>query len=189
MGDLYHSGLPVLLNTGAEAAGHGREFGLLSVDPGLIFWTVLTFLLLLVLLRKTAWGPIIEGLERREESIRNSLAEAESARDEGKKLLEQQQAELQESRKEAQRIIEQGTASAKAMQEEILAKAQVESGEIVESARKQLQVEVDRARETLRQEVVDISLQVAGKVLERSLNDDDHQQMAEEFMSQVEKAQ
>lgn len=183
MGDLFHAGLPFL-----SAAEGGREFGLLSPDPGLIFWTVLTFLGLLLLLRKTAWGPIVDGLDRREENIRASLAAADAAREEGRQLLEQQQAELADARKEAQKIIDQGTATAKTMQGEIVAKAQSEAGEIVASARKEIQLETERARESLRAEVVDLSLQVAGKVLSRSLDDADHERLAREFMSQVEES-
>ncbi len=185
MGDLLHTGLPFLLSAAAEG---GRKFGLLSPDPGLILWTVLTFVGLLFLLWKTAWGPIVEGLDRREEKIRASLSEAETARQEGRQLLEQQQAELGEARKEAQKIIEQGKTTAKSMQDEIVAKAQGEAGEIVESARKEIQLETERARETLRAEVVDLSLQVAGKVLERSLGDADHERLAKEFMSQVDES-
>ncbi len=73
MGDLLNTGLPFLLSAAEEG---GRKFGLLSPDPGLILWTVLTFVGLLLLLRKTAWGPIVDGLDRREEKIRASLSDA-----------------------------------------------------------------------------------------------------------------
>ncbi len=185
MCDLFHAGLPFLLSAVAEG---GRKFGLLTPDPGLILWTVLTFLGLLFLLRKTAWGPIVDGLDRREENIRASLAEADEAREEGRQLLEQQQAELAEARREAQKIIEQGASTAKTMQDEIVAKAQSEAGDIVESARKEIQLETERARESLRAEVVDLSMQVAGKLLERSLADEDHARLAREFMSQVDES-
>ena len=184
MCDLFHAGLPFLLS----AADGGRSYSLLSPDPGLIFWTVLTFVGLLFLLRKTAWGPIVDGLDRREEKIRASLAEADEAREEGRKLLEQQQAELTEARQEAQKIIDQGTATAKSMQDEIVAKAQTEASGIVESARKEIQLETEKAREILRAEVVDLSVQVAGKLLERSLDDQDHARLAKEFMSEVDES-
>jgi F-type H+-transporting ATPase subunit b len=183
MGDLYQAGLPLLLS-----AGGGRSFDLLSPDPGLIFWTVLTFIGLLFLLRKTAWGPIIDGLDRREESIRGSLADAAKARDEAQSVLEQQRTELAKARGDAQKIIDLGNASAKTMQEEILAKAQAEAGEVIESAKREIALETDRARQALREEVVDLSLRVAGKLLERSLTGDDHERMAREFMSKVDEA-
>ena len=175
--------LPLLLSAGEG----GRKFDLLSPDPGLIFWTVLTFLGLLFLLRKTAWGPILDGLDRREEKIRSSLDEAAKAREEGQQLLEQQKEELNRARQEAQKIIEQGTASAKAMQEEILVKAQAEAGDVLESARREIKLETEKARDALRAEVVDISLEVSSKLLERSLKDDDHERLAREFMSEVDK--
>ncbi len=183
MVDLIQTGLPLLLS-----AGGGRSFDLLSPDPGLIFWTVLTFIGLLLLLRKTAWGPIIDGLDRREESIRASLADAEKARDEGQRLLEEQKQELSKARGEAQKIIDQGTATAKTMHEELLAKAQAEAGDVLESAKREIQLETDRARQTLREEVVDLSVKVAGKLLERSLGDADHERMAREFLAKVDES-
>ena len=183
MGDLYQATLPVLLS-----AEGGRSFDLLSPDPGLIFWTVLTFIGLLFLLRKTAWGPIIDGLDRREQTIRNSLAAAEKAREDGARLLEEQRATLAEAHGEAQKIIDRGNAAAKILQEELLAKAQFEAGEVLESAKREIRLETDRARSALREEVVDLSLRVAGKLLERSINDADHERMAREFMSKVDGA-
>ncbi|MCB1164428.1 MAG: F0F1 ATP synthase subunit B [Candidatus Krumholzibacteriia bacterium] len=185
MGDLFPAGLPVLLATAEEG---GRKFGLLSPDPGLILWTVLTFFVLLILLRKTAWGPIVDGLDRREENIRAALKEADEAREESRKVLAEQQAALAEARKEAQGIIDQGAAMAKTLHAELVTKAQAEAGEILASARREIQLEADRARESLRAEVVDLSLQVAGKLLERSLGDADHERLAREFMSEVEKS-
>jgi len=180
--DLIPAGLPLL-----AAAEGGRKFGLLSPDPGLILWTVLTFLGLLFLLRKTAWGPIVDGLERREETIRTALSDAEKARDEGRRLLAEQEATLAAARKEAQALIDQGAATAHTLKEELVAKAQSEAGAIVASARREIELETDRARELLRAEVVDLSLRVAGRLLERSLADPDHERLAKEFMSQVDK--
>lgn len=181
--ELIPVGLPLL-----AATEGGRKFGLLSPDPGLILWTVLTFIGLLFLLRKTAWGPIIDGLDRREQNIRAALSDAEKARDEGKRLLAEQEAALAAARQEAQKLIDQGTATARSLQEEMLAKAQQEAGAIVASARREIELETDRAREALRAEVVDLSLRVAGRLLERSLADADHERLAREFMSQVEKS-
>lgn len=174
-------GLPLFLSAAAEPS----RFGLLKVDPGLIIWTALTFIALVLLLRKTAWGPIIDGLERREENIRKSLDEAESARAEAVKLIEEQKAVLDEARREVQEIIEQGRHQAGAMRDEIVAKAQTEAAKAMENARQQMQVEVKQAREQLRGEVVELSVEVAGKLLERSLNDEDHQRLAGKFIEEV----
>ncbi|MBN2170529.1 MAG: F0F1 ATP synthase subunit B [Candidatus Krumholzibacteriota bacterium] len=189
MNQLMTSGAPVLLAAAEHAEAAGRKFGLLTPDPGLIFWTVVTFLGLLWLLRKTAWGPILDGLERREETIRRSLADAERASEEARRTIAEQQAALAEARDEAQRIIERGTGAAKAAQEDILARARTEAGELVEAARREIRLETERVRDELRSEVVDLSLTVAGKLLERSLGDEDHRRLADEFLREVGKTQ
>jgi len=176
-----NAGIPFFL--AAEEAG--GKWGLLKPDPGLIIWTVLTFLGLLVLLRLTAWRPIVDGLDRREEKIKSALAEAAKAREEGQALIAEQQAQLHQARKEAQKIIEQGATSAKAIQEEILAKAKDEAGQLVRTARREIELETEKARQVLRAEVVDLSLDVASRVLERSLKDADHERLAREFLGEV----
>ncbi len=159
--------------------------GLLDPDPGLIIWTVLTFLALLFLLRKTAWKPIIDGLDRRESAIRNSLEEAEKSRQEALKLVEEQQSELNRAREEVQVIIDKGKAQAGSMRDEIVAKAQAEAEQTLNSARREIEVQIGQAREDLRREVVDISVEVASKVLGRTLSDEDHKRMAGDFLREM----
>ena len=124
------SGLPVFLSSASEPS----RFGLLKVDPGLIIWTALTFIALLILLRKTAWGPIIEGLDRREENIRRSLDEAEKARQDAVEYVEQQKAALDGARREAHELLEESRRQAGVMGEEIVAKARGEAEKAMESA-------------------------------------------------------
>lgn len=162
--------------------------GLMSPDPGLIFWTILTFLGLVFLLKKTAWGPIIDGLDRREEKIRNSLDEAETARKDAVALIDEQKAELAKARQEATAIIEQGRDAARRSQQEIVGKAQAEAAETLESARREINAEMIRARDQLRSEVVDLSVKVAERLLERSLGDDDHQRLASRFLDEVDES-
>jgi len=189
MNQLMTGGAPVLLAAAEHAESAGRKFGLLTPDPGLIFWTVVTFLGLLWLLRKTAWRPILESLERREEKIRRSLAEAERASEEARRAVEEQQAVLVEAYAEVQLILAQGANAAKATQESILDKARAEADEFVRKARREIRLETERARDELRGEVVDLSVAVAGKLLERSLGEEDHRRLADEFLSEVEGTQ
>jgi F-type H+-transporting ATPase subunit b len=81
---------------------------LLNVEPGLIIWTVITFVLLLIVLRKVAWGPILVALEQREHTIRSSLEEAQRARQEAEQLLAQHQQMLTDANREVGRLLEQG---------------------------------------------------------------------------------
>lgn len=185
MNQFLTSGTPVLLAAAENAEAAGRRFGLLTPDPGLIFWTVVTFLGLLWLLRRTAWRPILESLDRREEKIRQTLADAEKASERAQHTVDEQQAVLVEAYAEAQLIIAQGANAAKATQESILAKARAEADEFVNKARREIQLETNRARDELRAEVVDLSVAVAGKLVERSLGDEDHRRLADEFLREV----
>jgi len=159
--------------------------GLMTPDPGLIIWTALTFLGLLFLLGKTAWKPIVDGLDRRENAIRESLEEAKKAREEALELVERQKSELSAARDEAQKIIERGKAQAGVMRDEIVAKARTEADRTLEAARREIDVQIGQAREDLRREVVGLSVEVAGKVIERSLEDEDHRRLADEFLREV----
>lgn len=159
--------------------------GLLDPDPGLIIWTVLTFLALLLLLSRTAWKPIIDGLDRRENAIRNSLEEAEKARAEALELIEEQKAALDKARDEAQDIIERGKAQAGSMRDEIVAVARTEAEQTLDAARREIDVQIGQARDDLRREVVDLSVEVASKVIGRSLSDEDHKRLAGDFLREM----
>ncbi|MDP6417898.1 MAG: F0F1 ATP synthase subunit B [Candidatus Krumholzibacteria bacterium] len=159
--------------------------GLFSPDPGLIFWTILSFLGLVFLLKKVAWGPIIDGLDRREESIRKSLEDTEKAREDALQYVEEQKQELSKAREETREILEQGKTQASAMKEEIMLRAREEAEQTIESARRQIDLEMSQARDSLREEVVDLTVQVAGKLLERSLDDSDHRKMSDEFLKEA----
>src|SRR5438093_7023726 len=81
---------------------------LLNIEPGLIIWTVITFIILLIVLRKVAWGPILTALEQREQTIRSSLDEAHRARQEAEQILAQHQQMLADANREVGRLLEQG---------------------------------------------------------------------------------
>ena len=100
---------------------------LLSPEPGLIFWTIVTFIVLLFILRKTAWGPIMKGLEEREKRIKDSLDSAENARSAAERLLEEQKNLLSEARSESQTIIDNAHKAADAAKQEIVQQAKTEA--------------------------------------------------------------
>ena len=112
------------------------ESNLLAVEPGLLFWSFVTFLILFFVLRKIAWKPILEMIEKRENHIRESLERAENAQKKADESLKSYQKMMEESRKESQEIIENGRKTAKIMREEILAKANEESSRLIDRAKK-----------------------------------------------------
>ena len=104
----------------AVIASEGGNGGLLDVNPGLMVWTVVTFLVLLFILKKVAWKPILTALDKRENDIKESLAQAEKANEEAKQILEQNQANLVKAEEESKKIIEQSRAYAESLKEQMI---------------------------------------------------------------------
>src|SRR5687767_11327996 len=118
---------------------------LLRPDPGLFFWTIATFLVLLVALKILAWGPLLAALESRQESIRKSLDDAQKARQELERLHEESAVILRQARVEAESIIASSRSDAERAREEMKQKARGEAQGIVRNAERQIQLETDRA--------------------------------------------
>ena len=159
---------------------------LVQPDPGLFLWTILTFLVLLVLLAKFAWKPLLALLDRREEMIRQSLDDAEKAKHELQRLQQESKEILSKARVEAQSILAQTRSEAEKLKGEIKQKAKAEADSILRDAEKQIQVETEKAIAVLKNEVVDLSLLVASKLIKKNLSKEDNQSLIEESLKQVE---
>ena len=157
----------------------------MNVDPGLMIWTVITFVILLVVLRFTAWKPLIAALEAREQRIREAIAQAEKAREEGEGLLARYRAQLQAAKEEAQQIIEAGKTAAERLHQEILDKARVEAEESAQRARREMDLAVEQAKKELWEEATRLSTLLAEKILERHLDDKDHRRLVEQVLEEL----
>jgi F-type H+-transporting ATPase subunit b len=159
---------------------------LVQPDPGLFLWTILTFLVLLVLLAKFAWKPLLALLDRREEMIRQSLDDAEKAKHELQRLQQESKEILSKARVEAQSILAKSRSEAEKLKGELRQEAKVQADSILRDAEKQIQVETDKAIAVLKNEVVDLSLLVASKLIKKNLSKEDNQSLIEESLKQVE---
>src|SRR5947208_6537574 len=106
---------------------------LVQVDPGLFIWTIVTFLVLLALLAKFAWTPLLQALEGRQERIRRSLEDADKARQELERLQQESAKIMQQARIEAESIVAQTRADADRLREELKQKAKEEADNILRS--------------------------------------------------------
>ncbi len=158
---------------------------LVQPDPGLFLWTILTFMVLLGLLAKFAWNPLLALLDRREEMIRQSLDDAEEAKQELQRLQQESKEILSKARVEAQSILAQTRSEAEKLKGEIKQKAKAEADSIFRDAEKQIQVETDKAIAVLKNEVVDLSLLVASKLIKKNLSKEDNQSLIEDSLKQV----
>ena len=159
---------------------------LVQPDPGLFLWTILTFLVLLGLLAKFAWKPLLAMLDRREEIIRQSLDDAEEAKQELQRLQQESKEILSKARVEAQSILAKSRSEAEKLKGEIRQQAKAQADSILRDAEKQIQVETKKAIAVIKNEIVDLSLLVASKLIRRNLSKEDNQSLIEESLKQVE---
>src|SRR5262245_47417749 len=158
---------------------------LLRPDPGLFIWTILTFLVLVALLAKFAWRPLLQALEARQNSIRKSLDDAQQARQELERLNAESAQIIARSRQEADAIITQSRSDGDRLREEIRQKARGEADLIVKNAERQIQLETSRALEQIRHEAGDLSVAIASKIIQRNLTREDNERLIDEALRQV----
>ena len=159
---------------------------LVQTDPGLFIWTIITFLVLLALLAKFAWTPLLVALETRQNAIRKSLDDAQQAKNELERLNAESARIIQQARVDAEGIVSQGRVDGERLREEIRTKARTEADNIVKNAERQIQLETSRALEQIRREAVDISVMIASKIIQRNLTKEDNERIIDEALRQVE---
>jgi F-type H+-transporting ATPase subunit b len=158
---------------------------LVQPDPGLFIWTILTFLVLLYLLARFAWGPLLKALEERQETIRKSLDDADQATQELKRLQQESAQIIAEARAEAQSIVATSRAAAETVREDVKQKAKGEADALVRGAQRQIQLETARALQQIRHEVVDLSLAVASKLIKKNLTQEDNEALIQDSLAQI----
>jgi len=158
---------------------------LVQLDPGLFVWTILTFLLLVFVLAKFAWKPLLKMLQDREDMVRSSLEDAEKAKSELERLNEESEAIMAKARSEAQSILADGKAAAEKVKDDIIAKSKEQANKIREDAGNQIQVEKDKAISEIKKEVVNLTLSVAEKLIRKNLSDADNKSLIEESLKKV----
>ena len=159
---------------------------LVQPDPGLYIWTILTFVVLVVLLTKFAWRPLLDALDRRQESIRKSLDDARQARQELERLRTESTRILVEARTEADAIISRTRADAARAGEEMKTKARADAESIIRNAERQIELEASRAVETIRREAVDLSVAIASKLIQRNITKEDNERLIGETLKEIE---
>ncbi|GBD93047.1 ATP synthase subunit b, sodium ion specific [bacterium BMS3Abin05] len=158
---------------------------LLNVNPGLIFWTVVTFLFLLLVLKKLAWKPILGGLESREQWIKDTLDDAEKRRREAEQKLAQYEQMLDQAKKETQEIINNSRKTAEMMKNEIVRQANEEAMRLIEKARRDISLESEKAIEEIRKLAVDLSVEAASKLIGQTLTGSGHREIVKKYIQEM----
>jgi F-type H+-transporting ATPase subunit b len=162
---------------------------LVQVSPGLAIWTILTFLVLLFLLKKYAWGPLLKALEERRATIEKSVEDAKRATAELQQVQVESARLLALARTEASGIVTRSRADAERLGEELRAKARDEAAAIVKNAQKEIHLETARAVAQIRTEAVELSLSIATKLLRRNISAGDNEALINEAIGQFKSVQ
>ncbi len=160
---------------------------ILSINPGLVFWTIVTFVLLVAILKRLAWGPILTALEHREKSIKDAVLGAEAARKEAERLLAEQKALAARAEADAEATREKALRAAEARAAEVYADARAKAEALLEHARQEIEREEARAIGSLRKEAADLAIGAASRLLGRAVDSADHRRLVDEFIRDVEK--
>jgi F-type H+-transporting ATPase subunit b len=160
--------------------------GLINLDRSIIIQAI-NFLLLLVILGKLLYKPLLGKMEERTQAIRKSLDEAQAARADAQREREEHAAKLQAAYAEAQAIRAAALKEAGEEQRRLVEAARAEASRLVESARNEMAQEVTRARQDLRQEVVELAITAAERLIRKSLRDEDHRRIVQDAIGRVDK--
>ena len=186
---ITHTGLLFALLTGASAwaAEEGGGGSMVPTDHGLQIWTLVTFLVLLVLLTKFAFKPIAQALDRRGETIKKSIDEAAQQRADAKKLMDDYQKQLAEARNEAGKLIEEARQLGEKVRKEVVDKANVEATAIVQRSQEEIVRQKEKGIQELKDTVASLSVQIASRVLEKEINEGAHRQLVDNLISDLSK--
>jgi len=158
---------------------------LIQVTPGLMIWTIVCFLITLFVLKRFAFAPIQKVIDERRERIRQSLEEADHAREEARRLLEEHRKLIASAKTDAEEILAEARKVAEANERRMREELDEDRQRRLEETTRQIEAETRRALEQIRSEVVELSLLAATKVTSKSLDDDDHRRLIEEAVGEL----
>ncbi|WP_121610553.1 F0F1 ATP synthase subunit B [Mesobacillus foraminis] len=161
----------------AEGASHAA-----GINGGDILFQLVMFLVLLALLKKFAWGPLMGIMKQREEHIAGEIKAAEQSRGEAQKNLEEQRELLKQARQEAQVLIENAKKQGDVQRDEIIALARTESDRIKQSAKQEIETQKEQAVAAIREQVASLSVLIASKVIEKELSAADQEKLINEYI-------
>jgi len=158
---------------------------LLSAHTGLIFWTLIVFALLLFVLGKYAWKPMVSALDEREKTIEESLTRAESALEEARAMQADNEVARRDAERQAQSILRDARDASDELRSEEIEKTKAQLAHMQEQARADIDREKTQALVALRAEVAHLAIGAAGKILDENLDDDRQRKLVESFLDDL----
>ena len=159
--------------------------GLIQPELGLSIWTLVTFLIVLFILKRYAFGRIAGLLDERREAVRHNLEAAEHAREEAERLLEEYKAQLADARREASEILERARSTASEQQRQLTEELAAERERGIAAAQAAIAAETAQSLDRIKSEIADLTLLATERVLSRSLDENEQKRLVEEALSGV----
>ncbi len=170
-----------------DTPGESTALGLTDVLLKTFVWALLTFLVVLFVLHRKAWGPLLKALDEREKRIQDSLKAAERAAEESKRLAEEHEKVMAEARRQASAAVEEGKRDAQVVKDGIVSDARVESSRILERAKAEIERAKDIAVDEVHKRAVDLAIQVSEKLIGKNLDSEDNERLVQQTIERYEK--
>jgi F-type H+-transporting ATPase subunit b len=158
---------------------------LIKVTPGLMIWTIVCFLIALFVLKRYAFGPIQKAIDDRREKIRQSIEEADRAREEARNLLEEHRKLVGKAKSDAEEILAEARKQSEAQRDRVREETEADRQRRLEDTKKQIEAETQRSLEQIRAEVADLTLVATAKVTGKVLDRDDHRKLIEDAIGDL----
>ena len=186
---LIPAGMVCAVDSHSDASDeHSSGPDIFSGGLGTAVFTIAVFIVLLVILGKWAWGPILTGLQKREEHIRDSIEDAQKARDEADEALAKYKAQLAQAQQESKSIIEKGRDEALCLAEQFRQKAQQEAQLISTKAERDIASAKDQALKELYEQTTELATEMAASIIGKTLTPDDHRELLQESLNKLQNA-
>ncbi len=156
---------------------------LIDIVPGLMIWTLISFGITFFVLKRYAFGPIQKTIDERRDRIRQSIVEAERARDEARKLLEEHRGLIGQAKSEAEEILAEARRVAEAQRERVKEETEADRQRRIEETKRRIEAETQRALGRIRAEVAELTLVATAKVAGKVLDDEDHRRLIEDAIA------
>jgi F-type H+-transporting ATPase subunit b len=158
---------------------------LIKVTPGLMIWTIVCFLIALFVLRRYAFGPIQAAIDARRERIRQSLEEADRAREEARTLIEEHRKLIARAKADAEEILAEARKQSDAQRDRVREETEADRQRRLEETKRQIEAETQRALEQIRAEVAELTIIATSKVTGKVLDRDDHRRLIEDAIGDL----
>lgn len=160
---------------------------MLDLDPGMMIWTWITFLVVLIILSKIALKPILAAIENREKTIRDDLDEAQKQRQQAEDLLEKHRQMVSAAESEGQKILKENQQLAEKARQEMIEKSRLEADKLIEKARQEIEHQKESALAELKSEVADLAIGAAEKIIHQSLDKEKQKTVVDEYIKSMPK--